>query len=234
MSYDIFHLSYRESFADETFDRLKKRFPWARRVQGVKGIFNGHKKCAEQAYTEMFYVVDADADLNENFDFSYKPDIYDLDKIHVWRCQNPVNDLIYGYGGVKLFPTRPLRDARDWHIDFTTSVGGKDKFKPMPYISNTTRINTDPFTTWKSAFRECVKLSSKIIEGQKDHETDDRLNTWCTKGKDRPFGEYAVHGALAGRDYGLKNKQDSAKLDLINDFDWLKNQFEEYSNAHKL
>ena len=234
MSYDIFHLSYKESFADETFDTLKKRFPWARRVQGVKGIFNGHKKCAEQAYTEMFFVVDADADLNENFDFSYKPDIYDLDKIHVWRCQNPVNDLIYGYGGVKLFPTRPLRDAKDWHIDFTTSVGGKDKFKPMPYISNTTRINTDPFTTWKSAFRECVKLSSKIIEGQKDHETDERLNTWCTKGKDRPFGEYAVHGALAGRDYGLKNKQDSAKLDLINDFNWLKNQFEEYSNAHKL
>lgn len=226
MSYDIFHLSYKESFADETFDILKKKFPWARRVKGVKGIFNGHKRCAEQAYTEMFYVVDADADLVENFDFSYKPNIWDIDKIHVWRCRNPVNDLVYGYGGVKLFPTRPLRDATNWHIDFTTSVGGKDKFKPMPLISNTTRINTDPFTAWKSAFRECVKLSSKIIEGQKNNETDDRLNTWCTKGKERPFGEYAVLGAIAGRDYGLKYKKDPAKLDLINDFNWLKKEFD--------
>ena len=226
MSYDIFHLSYKEAFADETFNKLKEQFPWSKRVKGVKGIFNAHKKCAEQAYTEMFYVIDADADLEHGFDFTYKPSQWDTDKIHVWRCRNPVNDLIYGYGGVKLFPTRPLRDAKDWHIDFTTSVGGASKFKPMPLVSNTTRINTDPFTAWKSAFRECVKLSSKIIEGQKDNETDERLNTWCTKGKDRPYGEYAVHGAIAGRDYGLKYRENPAKLDLINDFNWLQKEFD--------
>ena len=70
MSYDIFHLSYKEHYADETFKNLKYKFPWARRVQGVKGIFNAHKKCAEQAYTQMFYVVDADADLDDNFDLA--------------------------------------------------------------------------------------------------------------------------------------------------------------------
>ena len=164
--------------------------------------------------------------LESNFDFSYKPSKWDTDKIHVWRCRNPVNDLIYGYGGVKLFPTRPLRDANDWHIDFTTSVGGAEKFKPMPLVSNTTRINTDPFTAWKSAFRECVKLSSKIIEKQKDHETDERLNIWCTKGEDRPYGKYAVQGAIAGRDYGLKYRENPAKLDLINDFNWLQKEFD--------
>ena len=108
------------------------------------------------------------------------------------------------------------------------SVGGAEKFKPMPLVSNTTRINTDPFTAWKSAFRECVKLSSKIIEKQKDHETDERLNIWCTKGEDRPYGKYAVQGAIAGRDYGLKYRENPAKLDFINDFNWLKEQFDEY------
>jgi len=226
MSYDIFHLSYREAFADETFKILKEKFPWSKRVKGVKGIFNAHKKCAEQAYTKMFYVIDADADLEQGFDFAYKPSQWDTDKIHVWRCRNPVNDLIYGYGGIKLFPTRPLREAKNWRIDFTTSVGGSNKFRPMPLVSNTTRINTDPFTAWKSAFRECVKLSSKIIEEQKDNETDERLNTWCTKGKDRPYGEYTVHGAIAGRDYGLKYRENPAKLDLINDFNWLQKEFD--------
>ena len=45
MSYDIFHLSYKEKFANETFNTLKVKFPWARRVQGVKGIFNAHQQC---------------------------------------------------------------------------------------------------------------------------------------------------------------------------------------------
>ena len=231
MSYDIFHLSYKETYADDTYSSLKEKFPWARRVKGVKGIFNAHQQCSRQAYTEMFYVVDADADLNSNFDFSYKPDIYDLDKIHVWRCQNPVNNLVYGYGGVKLFPTAPLKNATDWHIDFTTSVGGSKKFRPMPAVSNTTRFNTDPFNTWKSAFRECTKLSSKIIEAQKDDETDARLNIWCTEGESNPYGKYAIHGAKEGRDFGLKYRNDSAKLNLINDFEWLKTQFEEKYNA---
>ena len=55
MSYDIFHLSYKEAFADETFNKLKEQFPWSKRVKGVKGIFNAHKKCAEQAYTCLLY-----------------------------------------------------------------------------------------------------------------------------------------------------------------------------------
>ena len=227
MSYDIFHLSYKELYADETFKNLKKKFPWARRVQGVKGIFNAHKKCAEQAYTQMFYVIDADADLDDNFDLTYKPNQWDLDKIHVWRCRNPINDLIYGYGGVKLFPTYTLRDAKDWKIDFTSSVGGAKKFKPMPPVSNTTRFNTDPFNTWKSAFRECTKLASKIIEEQKDDETNARLDVWCTKGSNEHFGNYAIAGAKAGRQWGLNNKENLEQLNLINDFDWLEKKFDE-------
>ena len=225
MSYDIFHLSQKELYADETFKNLKEKFPWARRVQGVKGIFNAHQQCSQQAYTEMFYVIDADADLDDNFDLTYKPNKWDLDKIHVWRCRNPVNDLIYGYGGVKLFPTYTLRDATDWKIDFTSSVGGAKKFKPMPPVSNTTRFNTDPFNTWKSAFRECTKLSSKIIEEQKDDETNGRLDIWCTKGVDQPFGNYALAGAKAGRQWGLEHKDNLEKLNLINDFDWLEERF---------
>ena len=228
MSYDIFHLSYKEQFAEETFATLKSCFPWAQRVSGVKGIFNAHKKCAEQAYTEMFYVVDADADLDPSFVFDYKPTKWDLDKIHTWRCKNPINNLVYGYGGVKLFPTRPLRDATDWKIDFTTSVGGKDKFKPMPPVSNTTRFNTDPFNTFKSAFRECTKLSSRIIEKQKDNESEQRLNIWCSVGKEKEFGEYAIAGAIAGKEYGETNKDNMEALNKINDFGWLEQQFNKF------
>jgi len=231
--YDIVMLSYYEPNADKHFEELKQQFPNRNiyRVDGVKGIFNAHKKASELVDTKMFYVIDADAKLVPGFNFDYLPGLFDTDKIHVWRSKNPINELIYGYGGIKLFPTQPLRDARDWHIDFTTSVGGADKFKPMPQVSNVTAFNTDPFSTWKSAFRECCKLSSRIIEKQKEAETEKRLNIWCTVGESSPFGKYAIHGAIAGRDYGLKFKQDSAKLDLINDFEWLKKEFDGYQST---
>ena len=38
MALDIFHLSYKEPYADQTWKELIGKFPYARRVQGVKGI----------------------------------------------------------------------------------------------------------------------------------------------------------------------------------------------------
>ena len=223
MSYDIFHLSYKEHYADETFKNLKYKFPWARRVQGVKGIFNAHKKCAEQAYTEMFYVVDADADLDDNFDLTYKPNKWDLDKIHVWRCRNPINDLIYGYGAVKLFPKKNLMEAEHWNIDMTTTIGAP--FVPKFQISNVTAFNTDPFNTWKSAFRECTKLASAIIPNADNTDNEYRLKVWCERGEKREYGEYAMLGAQQGADFGKHYSNNIDALKLINDFDWLKEQF---------
>ena len=142
--------------------------------------------------------------------------------------KEPINDLVYGYGGLKLFPTKLLRDATDWNIDFTTSVG--EKFKPMPIVANYTAFNTDPFNTWKSAFRECTKLASSIIENTKQDETSERLEMWCTRGSDRRFGEYALAGANAGKEYGSKYADNLEELNKINDYEWLEEKFKELEN----
>ena len=226
--YDVVFLSYNEPFADQNYAKLLERVPNAKRVHGVKGIFNAHKQAAELADTRMFYVVDADAILLEDFKFEYFPSVWDEDIVHTWKSKNPINDLIYGYGGLKLFPTKLLRDAQDWRIDFTTSVS--EKFKPMPIAANYTAFNTDPFNTWKSAFRECTKLSSSIIHRSKQDENDERLEAWCTKGADRDFGEYAIAGALAGRAWGEKYADNDEMLGKINDFAWLEEKFKEENN----
>ena len=108
-------------------------------------------------------------------------------------------------------------------LDMTTSIS-KD-FKSMLSISNVTIFNTDPFNTWKSAFRECVKLSSKSIDGQVDNETNDRLNIWCTVGINNLYGEYAIKGAIAGKEFGLKYSTDKSMLSKINDWEWLTSEF---------
>ena len=226
--YDVIMLSYQEKLADEHYAKLLERVPHAKRVHGVKGIFNAHQAAANLADTRMFYVIDADALLLEEFNFEYFPSVWDEDTVHTWKSKNPVNDLIYGYGGLKLFPTQLLRDAKDWRIDFTTSIS--EKFKPMPTPANYTAFNTDPFNTWKSAFRECTKLASSIIHRNKQDEDDERLEAWCTKGADREFGTYAIAGANAGRAWGTKHADNDEMLGKINDFAWLEEKFKEDTN----
>jgi hypothetical protein len=225
MRYDIIFISYNEPQADENFSRLKARFPYAQRVQGIKGIHQAHIAAAKKAFTKMFWVVDADAQILDTFNFDHVVSEYDLENVHVWRSINPINDLEYGYGGVKLLPKSLTQNMDVSKPDMTTSISSL--FKAMPEISNITAFNVDAFNTWKSAFRECVKLASKTIDRQDDVDTNYRLNVWCTRGIDRPFGRQAIEGAVQGKQYGLENKDNNEALKMINDFDWL----HEYMNS---
>ena len=221
--YDITFISYQETHADENWERLRLRFPTAKRIHGVKGIHQAHIEAAKRCWTDMFWIIDGDAQVLDDFDFSYKPNQWNLDTVHVWRSQNPINDMVYGYGGAKLFPTQATINMDVNLPDMTTSIS--DKFCAMTDISNITAFNTSEFETWKSAFRECTKLSSKIIKRQNSEETQQRLHTWCTVGADRKFGEYAIAGAKAGAAYGARNKGNIDNLKEINDFDWLMEKF---------
>lgn len=221
---DIIFISYNEPNADKNFDNLKSRFPYAQRIHGVTGIHQAHLAAAKLAFTKLFWVVDGDAEIVDGFDFSHRPNKWDEECVHVWRSINPINKLQYGYGGVKLLPRKLTLNMDVNRPDMTTSIS--DKFKAMPEVSNITRFNTDPYNTWRSAFRECVKLSSKTIDRQKTDETEHRLNIWCTVGVEEEYGEYAIAGAIAGRKYGEENKGDLEKIYKINNFEWLKNKFE--------
>ena len=224
-TFDIVFISYNEPNAEQNFRTLKKKIPSVKRVHGVKGIHQAHIEAAKQVETEMFYVVDGDAQILDDFKFTHEDTKFERDTVYVWRSINPINNLTYGYGGVKLLPTKLTLDIDVNSSDMTTSIS--KKFKPILEVSNITAFNTDPFNTWKSAFRECAKLASKTIQGQVDEETEARLETWCTTGKDKPFGEFAIAGACAGRKYGADKTNGADALKLINDFDWLQAQFEE-------
>jgi hypothetical protein len=224
--FDIVFISSNEPNADNNYKLLTDRYPNAKRVHGVKGIHQAHKAAAELVSTELFWVVDGDAQILDDFDFDYQVAHYDLDgkeTVHVWRSFNPINSLVYGYGGVKLLPTQLTRDVDVNSTDMTTSIS--NKFKGIERMSNTTAFNTDDFSAWRSGFRECVKLSSRIIDRQKDEETEFRLNAWCERGADKPFGKAAIAGAIAGRAYGTVNKGNIDELKKINDFNWLHEQF---------
>ena len=223
-NYDIVFISYNEPNADKNWELLKHRFPRAKRVHGVTGIHQAHIEAAKLSTTPMTWIVDGDAVIKDTFNFDYYVEEKDHDVVHVWRSENKVKGLEYGYGGVKLFPTELTLNMDTSKPDMTTSISRR--FKPVKEVANITEFNTDPFNAWKSAFRECAKLASKVIDRQKDDETDIRLGVWTSdKGRDEPFGDYVIQGARAGRMYGANNQGDLTALKLINDFEWLRNRF---------
>ena len=222
--YDIVFISYQEPNADENYKRILERFPRCKRVHGVKGIHQAHIEGAKLCTTDMFWIIDGDATIVDDFNFDYQVARWDKEVVHVWRSQNPINDMVYGYGGVKLFPTGLTINMDTSKPDMTTSISSK--FKAVHDISNITAFNTDAFNSFKSAFRECTKLSSKVIDRQKNEETEERLRIWTTVGKDRPYGEDAIRGAREGAAYGMANQGNTEALKKINDFDWLKERFD--------
>lgn len=224
--YDIFFISFDEPNADENWQNLKTRFNRAKRVHGVKGINNAHAACAEQAITKMFWTVDADTLVDSDFTFDYPVMPWDEKYLHIWYSRNPVNYLEYGYGSVKLWPVSTAKKKTDTWLDFTTTIG---KIKLTEQTVSTTVFNTDPFNAWKSGLREAVKLSATVYS-TKNTDAAKRLIGWTDTKSSANYAEQTVNGVLTGIDYFLNNKDNVDKLRLINDFDWLKQQFVEPTN----
>jgi hypothetical protein len=222
--YDVFFIKYDENNADKNLRYLLEKRSDVKVISGVTGIFNAHLEAAKQSNTEFFWVVDADATVIDAFDFHYIVPEWDFDVVHIWKSINPINFLEYGYGAVKLIPTHLILNAdEDTAVDITTSIGAKIKI--INEISNINNFATSPLNAWRSAFRECVKLSSRVIVNQSDEETAQRLEVWISKGGDRPLGQYVRGGASAGKWYGETYKGNKEMLARINDYEWLACEF---------
>jgi len=229
--HDVFFISYDEPLAEQNWQRLLTFAPFARRINGVKGIRAAHQQAAALSNTASFFVVDGDAWLVDDWNFTAEffddirlpfPGRTEADCVLVWQSRNPYNGLTYGYGGLKLLPKKPMLRATAG-VDVTTSIC--DCFMPLDWIACETRFAGSPLHAWRGAFRECAKLASSVISDQ-NPQSRAWLEVWTSNAQ----GEYAEHilaGARQGRDYGLENAQDADKMIMINDYAWMEKRYEE-------
>jgi hypothetical protein len=226
VEYDIVFIHNNEKYAEENFEKVKQRFPRTKLLSGQQGIHEAHKVAARMCWTDYFWVIDGDAIIVDDFDFTHNDvEFYEEPTVRVYRAINPVNGLVYGHGGVKLLPRLATLNMNTTGVDMTTSIS--TLYKPVDIVSNIHRFDVDSFSAWRTAFRECVKLSSQVIDRQNNKETMDRLFTWCSITNDTLFTREILMGALQGKRYGEQNKNDKHKLRMINDYAWLKNLYDE-------
>lgn len=220
---DIFFLSYMETNAEQNWQSLTSRFPSAQRVHGIKGVKNAHCAIARLAHTDFFFVVDGDNILLESFQFEPPANI-DKETLYVWRALNPVNNLCYGFGGVKLYNKwLLLENIKTSSVDIATSIA--PKYNPVSERASVTQFNSSALESWRGAFREACKLTINTIQRPSDVWSSSRLTTWMSLGADKPFGKDCLLGAKMGHEYALKHLASPLDLAKINDFEWLNSLF---------
>jgi hypothetical protein len=221
LMFDVFMIKFDEPNAGAHWARLRAVAPHAILIEGICGIRAVHAQCAERASTPHFFVVDADSWILDGFSFQVDFCARN-DQVAVWRAKNPVNGLVYGNGGIKLFPRNAFRHETKLMIDLATSL--TCQYRKVPVVASEHRFNLTPFLAWRSAFRECVKLASRSLPGSQESVAR-RLATWCSVANTERYSTWCLRGARDGRKYGTENINDPENLILINDYSWLKNLF---------
>ena len=216
---DIVFLSNGEACADENYEHLlqiTKGLPnRIVRVDGVKGRVQAYHAAAEASNTPWMLTVFAKLKVNAKFDFNWQPDRLQIPKHYMFLAKNPVNGLIYGHQGMIAY-NKEMTLANEGHgLDFTLD----SPHETIEILSGTAMYNTDAWSTWRTAFREVIKLKKDGSEISLQ-----RLDAWLTKG-DGEFGSYSIDGAVDGIAYFDKVKGKVDKLRLSYEWDWLKKQF---------
>jgi len=228
---DIFYLSYDEPKKDQFWADLQYKCPWAKRIDGVKGFDNAHKACARASSTSHFITVDGDNIVDTKFfdDKSEIDDLLDSTTVYSFSAKNMINGLIYGNGGIKIWPKQLVLDMRTHEnaedersaIEFCWQIN----YKQMNNCYSEVWPNGSPLQAFRSGYREGVKMS--LAEGFTVDPTKfeevifkknlQRLMVWATVGKDVENGDWAVYGARLGcASTNLENQPTST----VRDYDW--------------
>ena len=213
-SLDIIYISNGEKQAEQWYEHLSAACGRAvTRVQNVNGRDQAIKAAARSSTTPWFFAVPAKLEVNADFDWAWQPDWLQEPKHYIFQAENPVTGLKYGHMAMVAY-NKELVLATDQHgLDFTMSK----LHAVVPLLSGTAHYNSDPLMTWRTAFRECIKLKDDA-EKTGSVESRYRLDIWLTTAEGDHAG-FSLSGARDALDY--YNKVNGDYTELMRSFDWL-------------
>ena len=235
--FDIVFLSFDEPNADENFEDLLRKIPWAKRVHGVKGSDTAHKACAEISETDRVVIIDGDNIVNKDFinqEVEYEVGSDMSQTVYSWVAKNHINGLVYGNGGIKCWPVKLIQSMKTHEnadplnetaqVDFCWDIN----YYAQENIMSTIYNNSTPQQAWRAGFREGVKMS--LASGKRQSKTKlphshwknlNRLYIWATVGADVENGMWAIYGARQGlyktmcTDWNFVNVRDFEYLNVL-------------------
>lgn len=227
-------LSYDEPWADAFFKRLRMVVPGALRVHGVKGLDASHKAAARAAASRWFITVDADTEVDPSFLTVDVPEDLLNDRCRLdWASRNAVNGLTYGNGGLKVWPSKLVKNLRSHEaapgdvtsVDHDHALSGAQMHQiRMSGCHSVVQPAETAFHAFRCGFREGARLGrlGNAVQGP-DFVTAAgtwrarQLRVWCTVGAHVPNGSWLMYGARLGLWMANATDWDIRK---INDYGW--------------
>ena len=223
---DIIYISNGEPEAERWYTHLSQTCGRdVKRVIDVNGRSQAYKAAAELSTTPWFFAVFAKLEVMPKFDWSWQPDYLQEPKHYIFNSRNPVNGLEYGHMGVIAYNKQLVLDTDNPGLDFTLSRA----HTVVPLLSATAHYNTTAELTWRTAFREVLKLSDDI-EKTGSVESTYRMDTWLSVG-DGDYAEFSLLGAADAVDYYNKVNGDYTELMRSYEWAWLR---EYYSSKYSV
>jgi hypothetical protein len=217
---DVIFISYDEPSAEQRFKDLQIKAPRAKWVKNVQGQTEAYHAAAKQCETAYFFAVFPKLEIVDSFNFDFQPDRLKNACHYMFNCRNPVNGLEYGHGAVLLYNKKLTLQTTNPGLDFTLSAPHTD----APILSAINHFNETPWLSWRTAFREVLKLK-QINDKKPTVESQFRLKKWCSAGTGKN-AECCLQGAQDANQYYDEHKDDQDKLQLSYDFQWLKEYYE--------
>jgi hypothetical protein len=195
------------------------------RSDGVDGRTQAYQAAARLSETDWFYAVFAKTEVLPDFKFDLNPNYLEETKHYMLHSRNPLNGLEYGAMNINMYHKQLTLDTKPG-LDFTLS----SNHDTIPVVASISRFNEDPWVTWRSAFREVLKLKREVDLGDPRPEIAFRLKTWCTVAEGLN-AEWCLAGANDALEYYAQEEGQYSALLNSYDWPWLKSYFEERYNS---
>jgi len=216
----IIYISNGEPEAERWYEHLVNTCGrTVKRVKDVNGRAAAYKAAAELSSTPWFFAVFAKLEVVPEFDWSWQPDWLQEPKHYIFHSRNPVNGLEYGHMGVIAYNRQLVLSTDNWGLDFTLSRA----HAVVPAVSAIAHYNTTNELTWRTAFRECIKLKDDVVKTG-SIESDYRLDTWLNKADGFCAG-WSIKGARDAVEYYDQVAGDYTELMRSFEWAWLREYY---------
>jgi hypothetical protein len=225
-SLDIVFFSNGEACAEANYEHLlkltEKLSNKVVRIDGINGRVKSQHAAAESSATPWYFLVNAKLKVDSKFDFSWQPDRLQIPKHYIFHATNPVNGLIYGHQAIVVNNKKLTLENFGTGLDFTMD----SEHEVVAINSGIGMYNSSKWDTWRTSFRECIKLKAA-----RTMENKERLDTWLNIGTGE-FAQYSLDAAQHAVEYYNEVNGDFDKLRLSYDWVWLRNHYEiKYNNV---
>ena len=180
---------------------------------GVNGRVAAYQTAAKLSTTPWFFAVFAKLEVDPKFNWTWQPDRMQQPKHYIFHAYNPVNGLTYGHQAMIAYNKNMVLENAGAGLDFTLD----QPHEVVPVLSGVANYNETPWTAWRTAFREVLKLKASLP----DVESEYRLNMWLSNAGEAKNAEWSQWGAEDAVEYYDQVAGNFADLKKSYEWSWL-------------